>query len=184
MENSIQRRACASRMLYVVTLHGEYSTVLAKLTRHRRAPAKTNGRLRSMPAQRESCKPTCTHALASGACDAVCVIAASPVSAKQRVLAELCARCRESGAIEFRGRLWLRSITRGAIRDHLGRVQHAPRPVLTSQCGLGVHPRMRRPARSKGRSRVRQSLGGSPSRTARIFCRTVIHVPHQHEQRA
>ena len=70
MHCSIQRRACASRMLYVVTLHGEYSTVLAKLTRHERAPAKTNGRLRSMPAQRESCKPTCTHALASGACDA------------------------------------------------------------------------------------------------------------------
>jgi hypothetical protein len=27
-------------------------------------------------------------------------------------------------------------------------------------------------------------LSGRPSRTARIFCSTVIHVPHQHEQRA
>ena len=70
-----ERRCCACTAAYseghahrvCCTLHGEYS---CSLNLARRAPAKTNGRLRSMPAQRESCKPACTHALASGACDA------------------------------------------------------------------------------------------------------------------
>ena len=117
----------------------------------------------------------------SGACDAVCVIAASPVAPKQRVLAELGAGARESGAIKFRGRDFLRSITCAAIRGCPGRVQHAPRPGRSAQFGRRVYGRAPRPTRPKARWRRR---GPGAIRTARTARRAVAHMPRQHEQRA